>query len=61
MMHVQNGKKKENIDFSLYGTPIESTTYKFAKCLQKRFGKIEGVTDKKLYYKQLSYPCNRTY
>ena len=35
-----------NIDFSLYGTPIESTTYKFAKCLQKRFGKIEGVTDK---------------
>jgi len=39
-------KEKENIDFSLYGTPIESTTYKFAKCLQKRFGKIEGVTDK---------------
>lgn len=34
------------IDFSLYGTPLESTTYKFAKCLQKRFGKIEGVTDK---------------
>ena len=39
-------KEKENIDFSLYGTPIESTTYKFAKCLQKRFGKIKGVTDK---------------
>ena len=35
-----------NIDFSLYGTPLESTTYKFAKCLQKRFGKIPGVTDK---------------
>ena len=39
-------KAEENIDFSLYGTPIESTTYKFAKCLQKRFGKIPGVTDK---------------
>ncbi len=39
-------KEKENIDFSLYGTPLESTTYKFAKCLQKRFGVIEGVTDK---------------
>ncbi len=39
-------KAKENIDFSLYGTPLESTTYKFAKCLQKRFGKIPGVTDK---------------
>ena len=39
-------KEKENIDFSLYGTPIESTTYKFAKCLQKRFGIIPGVTDK---------------
>ena len=39
-------KKDTNIDFSLYGTPLESTTYKFAKCLQKRFGKIEGVTDK---------------
>ena len=35
-----------NIDFSLYGTPLESTTYKFAKCLQKRFGKIPGVTDR---------------
>jgi ribonucleoside-triphosphate reductase len=39
-------KAKENIDFSLYGTPLESTTYKFAKALQKRFGIIEGVTDK---------------
>lgn len=39
-------KEKENIDFSVYGTPLESTTYKFAKCLQKRFGKIPGVTDK---------------
>ncbi|MBQ9985334.1 MAG: anaerobic ribonucleoside-triphosphate reductase [Oscillospiraceae bacterium] len=39
-------KEKENIDFSIYGTPIESTTYKFAKCLQRRFGIIEGVTDK---------------
>lgn len=37
---------QHNIGFSLYGTPIESTTYKFAKCLQKRFGKIEGITDK---------------
>lgn len=39
-------KAEQNIDFSLYGTPIESTTYKFAKCLQKRFGIIKGVTDK---------------
>ena len=39
-------KEKENMDFSLYGTPLESTTYKFAKCLQKRFGIIAGVTDK---------------
>ena len=39
-------KAAENIDYSLYGTPLESTTYKFAKCLQKRFGVIEGVTDK---------------
>ncbi|MBQ1993900.1 MAG: anaerobic ribonucleoside-triphosphate reductase [Lachnospiraceae bacterium] len=39
-------KAEENIDFSIYGTPLESTTYKFAKCLQKRFGIIEGVTDK---------------
>ena len=39
-------KAAHNIDFSLYGTPLESTTYKFAKCLQKRFGVIEGITDK---------------
>ena len=39
-------KLAEDIDYSVYGTPIESTTYKFAKCLQKRFGKIEGITDK---------------
>ena len=39
-------KTAENIDYSLYGTPLESTTYKFAKCLQKRFGIIEGITDK---------------
>ena len=42
----QEWKEKENIDFSLYGTPLESTTYKFAKCLQKRFGIIKGVTDR---------------
>ncbi len=51
VMHLLNDKcaewrKKTNISFSLYGTPLESTTYKFAKCLQKRFGIIEGVTDK---------------
>jgi ribonucleoside-triphosphate reductase len=40
-------KKAEDIAYSLYGTPIESTTYKFAKCLQRRFGVIEGITDKK--------------
>ena len=39
-------KQETNIDFSLYGTPLESTTYKFAKCLQKRFGFIKGVTDR---------------
>ena len=39
-------KKEENIDYSLYGTPLESTTYKFAKCLQKRFGTVKGVTDR---------------
>ena len=51
-------KEKENMDFSLYGTPLESTTYKFAKCLQKRFGIIEGV---KLYYEQLSCACDGKY
>ena len=39
-------KEKENIDYSVYGTPIESTTYKFAKCLKKRFGVIKGITDR---------------
>ena len=39
-------KKAENLDYSLYGTPLESTTYKFAKCLQKRFGIVPGITDK---------------
>ena len=42
----QKWKAQHNIDFSLYGTPLESTTYKFAKCLQKRFGVVEGITDK---------------
>ncbi|NLU25398.1 MAG: anaerobic ribonucleoside-triphosphate reductase [Clostridiales bacterium] len=51
VMHRMNDacakwKKQHNIDFSLYGTPLESTTYKFAKCLQKRFGVISGITDK---------------
>ncbi|MBQ7337324.1 MAG: anaerobic ribonucleoside-triphosphate reductase [Clostridia bacterium] len=50
MQHMNDAcakwKKKENIDFSLYGTPLESTTYKFAKCLQKRFGIVPGITDK---------------
>lgn len=40
-------KSEEHIDYSLYGSPIESTTYKFAKCLKKRFGEIEGITDRK--------------
>lgn len=39
-------KKSENIDYSLYGSPIESTTYKFAKCLKKRFGEVKGITDR---------------
>ncbi|WP_295152601.1 anaerobic ribonucleoside-triphosphate reductase [uncultured Ruminococcus sp.] len=50
MQHMNDAckkwKEKENIDFSIYGTPLESTTYKFAKCLQKRFGIIEGITDR---------------
>ncbi len=50
MQHMNDAcakwKAESNIDFSLYGTPLESTTYKFAKCLQERFGMIEGVTDK---------------
>ena len=44
--HCNEWKAEENIDYSVYGTPLESTTYKFAKCLQRRFGKIPGVTDK---------------
>ena len=44
--YTNKWKKEENIDYSIYGTPLESTTYKFAKCLQKRFKVIEGVTDK---------------
>jgi len=44
--YTKKWKEAENIDYSLYGTPLESTTYKFAKCLQKRFGIIEGVSDK---------------
>ena len=51
-------KKAENIDYSLYGTPLESTTYKFAKCLQRRFGIIEGITDK--VYITNSYHVNVT-
>lgn len=50
MQHMNDAckvwKEKENIDFSIYGTPLESTTYKFARCLQKRFGIVEGITDK---------------
>ncbi|MCR5480486.1 MAG: anaerobic ribonucleoside-triphosphate reductase [Ruminococcus sp.] len=50
MQHMNDAcakwKATTNIDFSVYGTPIESTTYKFAQCLQKRFGKIEGITDR---------------
>ncbi len=49
-------KKAENMDYSLYGTPLESTTYKFAKCLQKRFGIVEGITDKN--YITNSYPVH---
>lgn len=45
--YTKSWKELENIDYSLYGTPLESTTYKFAKCLQKRFGIIKDVTDKK--------------
>ena len=55
-------RDKHNIDFSIYGTPLESTTYKFAKCLQKRFGVIEGVTDKgyitNSYHVHVTEPIN---
>ena len=44
--YTEKWKAEENIDYSLYGTPLESTTYKFSKCLQKRFGIVKGVTDK---------------
>lgn len=60
--YCQKWKYEENIDFSLYGTPLESTTYKFAKCLQKRFGIIEGVTDKNYitnsYHVHVTEPIN---
>jgi ribonucleoside-triphosphate reductase len=50
MQHLNDACKKwkaeEDIDYSVYGTPIESTTYKFAKCLKERFGTIEGITDR---------------
>jgi ribonucleoside-triphosphate reductase len=55
-------KEEEHIDFSIYGTPLESTTYKFAKCLQKRFGIIPGVTDKNYitnsYHVHVTEPIN---
>ena len=55
-------KAAENIDYSLYGTPLESTTYKFAKCLKKRFGVIEGITDKgyitNSYHVHVTEPIN---
>ncbi len=55
-------KAAENIDYSLYGTPLESTTYKFAKCLQKRFGIVEGVTDRSYitnsYHIHVTEPIN---
>ena len=55
-------KAAENISYSVYGTPMESTTYKFAKCLQKRFGIIKGVTDKNYitnsYHVHVSEPIN---
>ncbi len=44
--YTQKWKQEENIDYSLYGTPLESTTYKFSKCLQRKFGIVKGVTDK---------------
>lgn len=58
----QKWAKETNIDFSLYGTPLESTTYKFARCLQERFGVIEGVTDKNYitnsYHVHVTEPIN---
>ena len=66
MQHMNDAckrwKEKENMDFSLYGTPIESTTYKFAKCLQRRFGVIPGITDKgyitNSYHVHVTEPIN---
>ena len=66
MQHMNDAclkwKAKDNIDFSLYGTPLESTTYKFAKCLQKRFGVIPGITDKnyitKSYHVHVTEPID---
>ena len=68
MQHMNDAcakwKKEKDIDFSLYGTPLESTTYKFAKCLQKRFGIIEGITDKgyitNSYHVHVTEPTRRT-
>ena len=55
-------RKDENIAYSLYGTPLESTTYKFARCLQQRFGVIKGVTDKNYitnsYHVHVTEPIN---
>lgn len=60
--YTKKWKQAENIDYSLYGTPLESTTYKFAKCLQRRFGIIEGVTDKNYitnsYHIHVTEPIN---
>lgn len=60
--YTKKWKEAETIDYSLYGTPLESTTYKFAKCLQRRFGKIEGVTDKSYitnsYHVHVTEPIN---
>ena len=54
MQHLNDAtnkwKEEEDIDYSVYGTPIESTTYKFAKCLKARFGTVKGITDRGLYY-----------
>jgi len=66
MQHLNDACKKwkaaTNIDFSVYGTPMESTTYKFSKCLQERFGIIEGVTDKNYitnsYHIKVTEPIN---
>ena len=60
--YTNKWKKEENIDYSIYGTPLESTTYKFSKCLQKRFGIVKGVTDKSYitnsYHVHVTEPIN---